>query len=125
MTPGELASHQHTFNDVYALQDDANPPLYDRNGNRVFRYSSWGDDGDNDSGNPAYFESITDSAGSSDPHNHPISSDGIHSHALAIDQTAAHLHTIDNFDNRPSFMALYYIMKVANALVEPLQPPGY
>ena len=125
LTPGELASHQHTFNDVYALQDDANPPLYDRNGNRVFRYSSWGDDGDNDSGNPAYFESITDSAGSSDPHNHPISSDGIHSHALAIDQTAAHLHTIDNFDNRPSFMALYYIMKVANALVEPLQPPGY
>ena len=125
LTPGEIANHQHTFNDVYALQDDANPPLYDRNGNRVFRYSSWGDDGDNDSGSPAYFESITDSAGASDPHNHPISSDGIHTHTLTIDQTAAHLHTITNFDNRPSFMALYYIMKVANELIVPLRPLGY
>lgn len=125
LTAGEVAGHTHTYSDLYGLRDDANPPVYDRNGNRLQAYTGWGDDGDNDSGAPIFRDWQTDSTGNSDPHNHPISSDGIHTHTLTIDQTAAHLHTISNFDNRPSFMALYYIMKVANALIEPSQPPGY
>jgi hypothetical protein len=125
LTAGEVAGHTHTYSDLYGLRDDANPPVYDRNGNRLEYYTGWGSDGDADSGAGIFRDWQTDSTGNSDPHNHPISSDGIHTHTLTIDQTAAHLHTITNFDNRPSFMALYYIMKVANALIEPSQPPGY
>ena len=51
----DVEPHTHNVDDLYGLNDDQGPPLYDRNGNRVYKYSSWGDDGDNDSGNPAFF----------------------------------------------------------------------
>ena len=122
LTASEVANHQHTFSDLYGLRDDANPPVYDRHGNRLEYYTGWGSDGDADSGAGIFRDWQTDATGDSSPHTHPISSDGIHTHTLSIDQTTAHSHTITNFDNRPSFMALYYIMKVADALTEPVPP---
>ena len=56
-------SHQHDYDDLYGLQDDQGPAVIDRNGDRLYKYSSWGDDRDNDSGNPAYFYSRTAAAG--------------------------------------------------------------
>ena len=59
----DIGSHQHNYDDLYGLNDDQGPAVYDRNGNRVYKYSGWGDDGDNDSGNPAWFYSKTAAAG--------------------------------------------------------------
>lgn len=58
-----LKSHQHDYDDLYGLQDDQGPALIDRNGSRVYKYSPWDDDGDNDSGNPAFFYSRTSATG--------------------------------------------------------------
>ena len=58
-----VKAHTHDYDDLYGLNDDSGPAVYDRNGNRVYQYSSWGDDGDNDSGNPAYFYSRTAATG--------------------------------------------------------------
>jgi hypothetical protein len=58
-----VKAHTHDYDDLYGLNDDSGPAVYDRNGNRVYKYSGWGDDGDNDSGNPAYFYSRTAATG--------------------------------------------------------------
>jgi hypothetical protein len=112
LTAGEVANHQHNFVNVYALKDDANPPLLDRHGDRVQHYDGWGDDGDNDSGNPAQFDSITDFAGNSDPHIHGITASGTHEHTVLLETNGAHQHTVE-FDNRPAWVALFYIMRIA------------
>ena len=59
----DVGSHQHNYDDLYGLQDDNGSAVYDRNGNRLYKYSGWGDDGDNDSGGPAWFYSKTAAAG--------------------------------------------------------------
>lgn len=58
-----IGTHAHNVDDLYGLNDDQGPALFDRNGNRVYKYSGWGDDGDNDSGNPAFFYSQTAATG--------------------------------------------------------------
>jgi hypothetical protein len=116
LTAEEIANHQHTFVNVYALRDDANPPLLDRNGNRVQRYDGWNDDHDNDSGDPAQFDSITDPAGNSSPHTHDISASGTHTHSFTSGSAGSHSHVISNQDMRPAWTALYYIMKTSMVL---------
>lgn len=61
-----IGSHQHNYDDLYGLQDDNADAVYDRNGDRLYKYSGWGDDRDNDSGSPAWFYSRTALAGSSE-----------------------------------------------------------
>lgn len=59
----DTASHTHNFEDLYGLNDDQGPALYDRDGNRIEYYSSWGSDGDNDSGNPVFYRNRTAATG--------------------------------------------------------------
>jgi len=61
-----LGTHAHNMDDLYGLNDDQGPALIDRNGNRIERFSSWGSDGDNDSGNPVFYETKTANAGSAE-----------------------------------------------------------
>ena len=112
LTAGEVANHQHNFVNVYALKDDANPPLLDRHGDRVQHYDGWNDDNDGDSGNPAQFDSVTDFTGNSDPHVHGITASGTHEHTVLLETAGSHQHTV-GFDNRPAWVALFYIMRIA------------
>lgn len=61
-----IGSHQHNVDDLYGLNDDQGPAVYDRNGNRIEYYSGWGSDGDNDSGNPAWYYNQTAFAGANE-----------------------------------------------------------
>jgi hypothetical protein len=51
----DVEPHKHNVDDLFGINDDQGPPLYDRNGNRVENYSGWGNDGDGDTGNPTFF----------------------------------------------------------------------
>jgi hypothetical protein len=118
LTASEVAGHTHNFSDLYGLRDDANPPVYDRNGNRLEMYTGWGSDGDADSGAGIFREWQTDSTGDSAPHIHPISNSGTHTHAITSETAGAHSHTY-TIDSRPQWFALYYIMRVSNDIVVP------
>jgi hypothetical protein len=124
LNSSEIAGHTHNFSDLYGLRDDANPPVYDRNGNRLQAYTGWGDDGDNDSGSGIFREWQTDSAGDSAPHIHPISDAVDHSHTITIGANGSHYHTF-SIDNRPKWFALAYIMKTGPALVHVDLPGPY
>jgi hypothetical protein len=115
LSVSELPAHTHTYNDLYGLRDDANPPVYDRNGVRLQAYTGWGDDGDNDSGSPIYAAFVTDASGNSDSHFHGMPDSETHTHTLTVQQNGNHQHSI-SFDNRPAYIGLYYIMKIVNAL---------
>jgi hypothetical protein len=118
LTTSEIPEHSHTFTDIYGLRDDAYPPVYDRNGNRLQGYTGWGDDGDNDSGAGIFRDWQTDLTGSSNSHNHTIGNSTAHTHTFTADPGGAHKHTV-SFDNRPSWIALYFIMKTSNVLSPP------
>lgn len=115
LTASEVAGHTHNFSDLYGLRDDANPPVYDRNGNRLEYYTGWGSDGDADSGSGIFREWQTDSTGDSAPHIHPISNSGTHTHTITVQTNGSHYHEF-SFDNRPAFVGIYYIMRTANVL---------
>ena len=118
LTTSELPEHNHNFTDIYGLRDDANPPVYDRNGNRLEYYTGWGSDGDADSGSGIFRDWTTDNTGSGASHNHSINNSTTHTHTFTADPGGSHKHTIA-FDNRPSWTALYFIMKTSNVLLPP------
>jgi hypothetical protein len=111
LTAGEVANHQHNFSDLYGLKDDANPGVYDRNGDRLEKYTGWGSDGDADSGAGIFRDWQTDATGNSDPHVHGITSSGGHGHTVQLEIDGSHTHYVE-FDNRPAWTALFYIMRI-------------
>ena len=118
LTASELPAHSHTFTDLYGLRDDANPPVYDRNGNRLEYYTGWGSDGDADSGSGIFRDWTTDNTGSGGSHNHTISNSSSHSHNVTTTTAGSHKHSV-TLDKRPSWIALYFIMKISNVLTPP------
>lgn len=102
LTVDQIPAHRHDYDDLYALNDDQGPAVIDRYGNRIEWYSSWGSDGDNDSGNPAWYYSRTANTGGTQPHNHNGSATSVGDHS----------HTVTIPDVRPPYYALCYIMKL-------------
>jgi hypothetical protein len=117
LTANELGPHSHNYSDLYGLRDDAQPPVYDRNGNRLQEYTGWGNDNDNDSGSPIFRDWQTDEEGGGAPHTHPIGNSGTHVHTFTSNSAGSHNHSVINFDNRPNWYALFYIMKTSNSLI--------
>jgi hypothetical protein len=52
----------------------------------------------------------TQNVGGDQPHDHPVNSDGTHTHTGVAADAGAHAHNV-TFDNRPTYYALCYIMK--------------
>ena len=58
------------------------------------------------------------STGGGASHNHSINNSATHTHTFTADPSGSHKHTVA-FDNRPSWTALYFIMKTSNVLSPP------
>jgi hypothetical protein len=118
LTVADLPAHAHNVDTLFGQQDDAGLGALDRNGNRFQPYNQWGDDHDADTGNPVFFQTTTFNAGGGSSHNHTIANSDTHTHTLTVEAGGTHKHTV-SIDKRPSWIALYYIMKTSNVLIPP------